>query len=383
MTKARGFIPSILDANDTSIDRMFCPPINSTRYSYLKPSRQESKPKYFFALNLRECVDLLPRLLGSLVEAIDFLGPEHCAVSIVEGNSDDGTLEVLEVLEPELQRMGAPYYLRSTPLNPKDGDRIGKLAMLRAMALWPITGTSVPDNTTDPAAGTTSSPSLQLAKDATVVFVNDVAACAEDLLELLHQRRAQDADMTCAMDWHHPGPDPLFYDVWVARALNGDLFFDIPAATGSWDNAKDLFWNEPVARARLAAHRPFQVFACWNGAVAFDAAPVVSRDVAFRRSREGECFQGEPQLFCKDLWYKGYGKIAVVPSVNLEYTDQQGRRVKKEKGYVSDLIADEAVVKNGTGLRVPWKLDPPETVKCMPDFVNQKWLPWNESLPLV
>jgi alpha-1,3-mannosyltransferase len=227
-------------------------------------------------------------------------------------------------------------------------------------------------------------PQLPLADDATVVFSNDVAACAEDFLELVHQRRAQGADMACAMDWSHPGDDPLFYDVWVSRALNGDLFFDIPADTGGWDNATDLFWNEPVARARLAQGVPFQVFACWNGATAFTAAPLVKNEVAFRAPVEGECFQGEPQLFCKDMWFKGYGKIMVVPSVNLEYTDALGRKTKEQKGYVEDWVADE----NGgggnstTALAVPWRLEAPEMVKCMPTFNMQSWMPWNESLPL-
>lgn len=40
------------------------------------------------------------------------------------------------------------------------------------------------------------------------------------IVELLHQRVIQEADMTCAMDWHHPGGEdhpPLFYDVWISR----------------------------------------------------------------------------------------------------------------------------------------------------------------------
>lgn len=385
ISKARTFIPSILDPNDTSIDRMSCPPINETRYSYLKASKWERKHKYFVALNLRECVDLLPRLLGSLVEAIEFLGPEQVAVSIVEGNSDDGTFEVLELLDQEFARMGVRYYLRSATLNPKDGNRIEKLAMLRAMAVAPVTGTYTPDidpESSEFPATPSTVPRLPLAEDATVLFLNDVAACAEDMLELLHQRALQSADMACAMDWTHPGPDPLFYDVWVSRALNGDLFFDIPAPQTNWDHAKDLFWNEPVARARLAAMKPFQVFACWNGAVVFTAEPLVKNEVAFRSSRGLECFQGEPQVFCKDLWYKGYGKIMVVPSVNLEYTDPLGRQTKKEKGYVSDCIVGEEEERNGTSLLIPWQLEPPEKVKCMPTFDRQSWMPWNESLPL-
>ena len=44
---------------------------------------------------------------------------------------------------------------------------------------------------------------------------------------------------------------------------------------------------------------------------------------------ETECMQGEPQLLCKDLWRMGYGKIAAVPTVNLEYTIEMGRRLIK------------------------------------------------------
>ncbi len=42
---------------------------------------------YFSIANLRQCVDLLLRLLGSVVEAIHFFRPWQCALSVVEGNS--------------------------------------------------------------------------------------------------------------------------------------------------------------------------------------------------------------------------------------------------------------------------------------------------------
>lgn len=35
---------------------------------------------------------------------------------------------------------------------------------------------------------------------AHVAFLNDVAFCAKDVLELLHQQVSQQADMTCGMD---------------------------------------------------------------------------------------------------------------------------------------------------------------------------------------
>jgi alpha-1,3-mannosyltransferase len=199
---------SILDPSDTSVDCMSCPPINSTRYGYLKPSAKYSSTRhkqYFFALNLRECVELLPRLLGSLIEAIRFLGPQHCALSIVEGNSDDGTLEVLRLLAGSLTELGAEYWLASSTLDPSQGLRIRKLAKLRTMAIEPVTGPAAilqehPGEGEDEIGTTTyfvrpAIPKLPLAPDATIIFINDVAACAEDILELIHQRTFQSADM--------------------------------------------------------------------------------------------------------------------------------------------------------------------------------------------
>jgi alpha-1,3-mannosyltransferase len=92
----------------------------------------------------------------------------------------------------------------------------------------------------------------------TVIFLNDVAACPEDILELVHQRQALAAHMTCSMDWTYVGQDPTFYDVWVARGWNGDSFFDIPP-DGNWNSAWNLFWNDPKSLQKYQAHEPFQV----------------------------------------------------------------------------------------------------------------------------
>jgi hypothetical protein len=34
---------------------------------------------------------------------------------------------------------------------------------------------------------------------------------------------------------------------------------------------------------------------------------------------------GEPTLFCKDMWHEGYGRIAVIPSVNVGYDEESGK----------------------------------------------------------
>ncbi|KAI8933748.1 hypothetical protein NX059_009462 [Plenodomus lindquistii] len=363
LAEAPPYVHAILNPSDSTFPRLECPQPNLDRYAYLADPSDQSvasqHPRYFFALDLHQCVHLLPRLIGSIVETIKFLGPENCILSVVEGRSDDGTFEVLEELRSSLQVLGATYYFQTSDINPTapGTDRIEALASLRNLALG--------DLFTHPK---------HYDPDTTVIFLNDIAICMEDILELLHQRRLQDADQTCAMDWTYVGDNPTFYDVWIARGMTGDTFFRIPE-DGSWDFAWNLFWNDDKARARLSASKPFQVFACWNGVTAFTAKPLLDGSIRFRARREGECFQGEPKLFAKDLWANGYGKIAVVPSVNVEYSDEAAKKIKANKGYVSKHVTNEE-----DDVKIEWETKPPEKVKCMPDYNHQSFVDWDEGL---
>ncbi|KAL2202407.1 alpha-1,3-mannosyltransferase CMT1 [Sarocladium strictum] len=355
------YLNAILDPSSTAFDRLQCPTLNRTRYAPLQPlldeySSANDQLDYFFALNLRNNLALLPRLIGSILEAIEYLDPAQCALSIVEGNSPDGTADVLGALKPFLDDLDIPYFFSSSKVDPKKGDRIAKLAELRNLALEPLFN------------------SLQgrAHSNTTVLFLNDVAICAEDILELALQRRNLGADMTCAMDWTYVGPDPTFYDVWVARGINGDSFFEVPK-DGNWNSAWNLFWNDATTKARLMSRQPFQVYSCWNGAVTFSAAPLLN-GLRFRKAQKGHCSHGEPQIFCKDLWLKGYGKIAVVPSVNLEYSDEAATKIKKLKGYVSEYTQKESVDK----AVIEWA-GPPEKVKCIEGWGHQFWKPWKIS----
>lgn len=107
----------------------------------------------------------------------------------------------------------------------------------------------------------------------------------------------------------------------------------------------------------------------------FTARPVVEQKIKFRWGSEEECPQGEPKSFCQDMWTHGYGKIAVVPSVNLEYSDEAGKKIKAAKGYVSDFMGRGA----GENDRIGWVEEPPEKVKCIPNYQNQHWRPWNDK----
>ena len=236
---APAYIKAIMTPEDTTFPRLKCPVPFQGRYDYLRNQSTSidsgGRRKYFFALNLHQSVTILPRLMGSVVEAIRFLGPAQCALSIVEGRSDDGTFEVLQTLTKALEEERIPYFFKSSDKNPK-GDhaaRIKMLADLRNEALEPMI----------------SNPDQYIINDTTVIFLNDISLCMEDILELVHQRVHQNADMTCAMDWKNLWRDPTFYDVWIARGMNGDSFFDIPL-DGSWDSAWNLFWNNPKAQGR-------------------------------------------------------------------------------------------------------------------------------------
>lgn len=437
--KVTKYLDAIFDPNNTSTDRLSCPGFNADRYAHLQVPAGEHRKEYFFALNLRQCADLLPRLMGSIVEAITFLGPQHTVLSIVEGNSDDGTLEILDAMKAELADLGVRYYLRRDGLDPLGGgqDRIGNLALLRSMAVEPLR------NSRNESALSLELPGadLEFDDDAVVIFLNDVAACTEDIrtyypiplwrqndpvvlnpyvsciltgsclaVELLHQRIVQVADMTCGMDWYHPGGKDhanIFYDVWVSRkycmtsaaadvppkrqrthtglltgTLSGNTFFDINTE-GSWERSESLFpYDSDVeARVRFSYHRPFQVFACWNGGVTFTAKPLLNNEINFRRAHDPECFQGEPTLFCKDMWFHGYGRIAAVPSVNFEYTDERGQWVKESRGFVHQWAAVEDQMDGAPPKRIEWK-GPPDLVKCAPTWESQSWKPWAESLPL-
>jgi len=359
LENALPYVASIMNSSAEGSERLSCPPTidADSRYDYLRSNFTASliqpKRRYFFALDLYQCVEILPSLLGAVVETIRFLGPEYSTLSIVEGRSNDGTYEVLKSLRAEMDQMGAEYHLGTNNVDPKSEgtDRIAMLADLRNQALDPIY--------TD---------SSSYASDATVIFINDVSLCVDDILELVHQRVLQGADMTCAMDWIYGGS--LFYDVWVSRGISGDSFFEIPQ-TGTWDFATNLFWNDETSRTRLDAYRPFQVYACWNGIAVFTAEPLIREGLKFRRAVEGECFMGEPTLFCKDFWRLGYSKIATVPSVNVAYGNEESALTKSARGYVHDHVEET----NDVPEQIVWQKDPPPMVKCTPDWDKPSWVP--------
>lgn len=149
----------------------------------------------------------------------------------------------------------------------------------------------------------------------TIIFMNDILPCVDDLLELIWQSRRNSAGITCAADYmyHDDLGAPVFYDNWVARDINGTALENAPF------NA--IFHHPPSAHA-WQAHLPVQVQSCWNGVAILDPAPFYSPPhVKFRMAKivQGECSASECSLICNDYWERGYGRIMMVPRVKLAY----------------------------------------------------------------
>lgn len=326
------------------------------RYSHLR-SFTSKKPRFFFALDLYQAASILPQLTASILETVRFLGPEYCYLSIVEGNSTDGTSDLLQALHTDAKALGLAHSLVRSNLDPKNEthDRIEVLAQLRNLALAPLL----------------QNPSEFDSAETIIVFLNDISPCTNDILELIHQHRIQGADMACPMDYSDDG---LFYDIWVARSMTGDIFFNIPPS-GLWKYAKNLLWDDPERKRRLEAHKPFQVFACWNGMATIGAKAFIEKGIRFRRSREGECYMGEPTLLAKDFWKEGLGKILVVPSVWVAYSHRASVKVKMEKGYVEENVKEREMEK-GMREMVEWDEKPPSLIKCpIPSYSDPQWVP--------
>ena len=349
------YVREIMGEGNGTIWRIQCPDSIATRYDSLQTTTENDKQiQYIFTVDLYQALPVLPTLLGSIVQTIRFLGPKHCAVSIVEGRSTDGTYQILASLQDEIQRLGAVFYMTTSDVSPHDEkqDRFEGLALLRNLALAPL----VMDK-------------AKFSPDAQVIFLNDIYLCPHDILELLYQQKAQNATMTCGMDWSHSGA--IFYDIYVARSIVGETFWQI-AQDGGWHFSRNLFWADRATRAKYHNHQPFQVYACWNGGAVISAKLILERRIKFRRNGEGECYMGEPTLFAKDLWRLGLGRIQVVPSVNVGY-ENGTEQAKDLHGRVEDHL-NMTSGELQTEL-VEWQDSPPSLVKCMEQFHEPYWVP--------
>ncbi|CAL5874461.1 uncharacterized protein PFLUO_LOCUS8757 [Penicillium psychrofluorescens] len=357
-TEISEIVCSIMNHNMSLTAQLECSQtIDEDRYAHLRSAATTTPQiQYFFALDLHQVTHVILPLMGSIIEAMRYLGPERCALSIVEGRSTDGSYDILAGLKQELAAMGVPYFLLGSQMDPLAilDQRIPMLSKLRNIALEPLLEESRHKRS-------------RLAPNPTVVFVNDIVLCPEDVLELLHQRVVQSATVTCSFDWREWGA--AFYDQWVSRSMSGNLFFEVSHDGSTWF-AQDMFFDHPESADRYNEGLPVQVYSCWGGMITLDANLFLQRNLSFRGAEPGECYMGEPMALAKDCWRLGIGKILAVPSVNVAYEYDEAYYSKEMHGYVHETVG----AYNRSRELVEWQ-PPPGQVKCMPVFERQFWVP--------
>jgi alpha-1,3-mannosyltransferase len=363
------YVRSILDfEDDETFDRLSCPSSVGSRYNQLREKANTSgQVRYFFALNMGESARVISRMMSTVVEAIRFLGPEHCAVSIVVEKSNDGTNEILAELKPRVEAIGARYSLNEVkPIarNLTDLDKEKHVAHLRNKVLEPlkVQGGGA-RGLMDDLAGVYS-------PEALIIFVDQIALCPEDILELVFQHVRQGASMACPFAW--TGNGTQYEDLLVSRSLAGDTFFEIPH-DGSLAYSQDLLWNDKVSQVRFNTSLPFQVFSCWGGMVTLNAASFAENTFRFQSSKPGECQMASPMLLARDMWRRGCARILAVPSINVARFDEEAIGAKALRGYVSDHV-DSLQPRLKQTEYISWQKKPPGMIKCMPDLEHAKWI---------
>ena len=187
-------------------DHIHCTSLDSTasitRYAHLaSPSRGRT----IIGLNLFDSGKVLPSIGRSLLNLVDFLGPENVLVSIFENGSGDNTNLGLAHLAAVLSAAGVPHSILSDRNRTvwEGVDRIAQLAIYRNVVLEPLYATwqGQPRATSKDITNTTANPNHDRRPFENVLFINDVFFCPTDALELMHVRAVQQAHATCGFDW--------------------------------------------------------------------------------------------------------------------------------------------------------------------------------------
>ncbi|KAI8718338.1 hypothetical protein NCS52_00612500 [Fusarium sp. LHS14.1] len=351
----KDYVNSILGNINIPCPRLECPASDAKRYIPIRaPSIARSGIDYIFAVRVTSNLDQLPTLLGAVLNAMYYLGPYRCALTVIDGGWNQQIDDVLEELRLGVEHIGAVYNYTSFVYGPS-------VYRHRNQAIRAVRHAR-----------------KEVSEDATIVFLDDVDICSEDILELILQRENLGADMTCGMQWapNKSNGIPLLKNDGTCRDMQGNRLGRVaPKKWTEETDVKEYFWKSSKDQARFQEKRPFQVFSCWGGAAAFSASTFTRLEQMFRLPVEkAECSQPDTRLFCKDMWSHGRGKIAVIPSVNVARRQYDGFDVKKSIGYTSDLIRGQDPKED----RIAWVEEPPKEVVCS----NHRWDAWDAGLPL-
>eukprot|EP00823_Brevimastigomonas_motovehiculus_P004973 TRINITY_DN341_c0_g1_i4.p1 TRINITY_DN341_c0_g1~~TRINITY_DN341_c0_g1_i4.p1 ORF type:complete len:746 (+),score=152.83 TRINITY_DN341_c0_g1_i4:91-2328(+) len=291
------------------------------------PLRQ---PRVFLAALMSNNEHIMKNFIYHINLLAKLLGPERLFISIYESGSTDLTPCMLKQFNSSLP-LTVGRYIQLDGQKRNDHHRIDFLAELRNLAIQPL---------------------FELAAQGirfdTVLFMNDVFFTVDDILRLLKH----DVDLACASDFAEVEAnqyytehgmsigDPVFYDSWVTRTIEG-----YPLR-----NAPPFFWSDPGLKKHLEKHLGVTIFpsfmkeinsyevkertespvrppgvhrvtCCWNGIIAIRASTFY-QGVRFRRSFPGECAHSECSLLCKDLWSLNFRDFVVDETARVAYASK-------------------------------------------------------------
>lgn len=155
---------------------------------YIPPARrtQADSHKYFFAINLYNSFDVIPDLFATLFRVSAIVGYQNVYVSIYENGSTDQTKALLRIFDALCRSVGLRVKIQtSMRTRGAFNHRIEYLAEVRNAAFVPLHDLRNSENE----------------YFDTIIFMNDVLPCVDDLLELIWQSRRNNAGMTCASDY--------------------------------------------------------------------------------------------------------------------------------------------------------------------------------------
>ncbi|KNE55116.1 capsular-associated protein [Allomyces macrogynus ATCC 38327] len=333
---------------------------------FCKPAAARTSPRlahlgnrtFYIALNLYNSVDVLPDLTTTLISLLAHVEPARVFVGIYENGSADDTKSMLRGVATLLRALRISHaVILEDRTKPRWVHRIEYLADVRNRALAPLLALTMPDGPPAWPFDQSATEFLVAVYDAhgrvisndlvhsplpkpwtvdRILFLNDVYACVDEVVEAMHQSVMQNALLTCGIDYDRPpnSGTPQFYDTWVARGLDG-----APWRKADGDGLFDAVQFPDVMR-RVRAQQPFPTFCCWNGGAILDAAPIVSRAVKFRRNTTpNQCSASECSTLCRDLAAYARDNAAregeqvrvralVVPRLKVAYTEQDFTALK-------------------------------------------------------
>ncbi|KAL8921806.1 MAG: hypothetical protein Q9208_005563 [Pyrenodesmia sp. 3 TL-2023] len=198
----------------------------------------------------------------AVLRLVGHFGAENVYVSILESGSWDDSKGALKDLDAALGRLGVGRKIileRTT-----HADEIGQTP---ASVGWIDTARGKRELRRIPYLSRLRNRSLEplaeLAEEGIkfdqVLFLNDVVFTTQDVVQLLSTRSGEYA-AACSLDFSQP---PHYYDTFALRDSDGD-----EAVTSTYP-----YFRSSASRNALISGQPVPVQSCWNGIIAFDAAP--------------------------------------------------------------------------------------------------------------